>query len=159
MIKMLFRAAFALSVASLCLPAVAQQPIAAPAGFVPKQAMTFADADGRAVTVSAATPLPVGGLGGGAGGSSGPITYADISVTLSASQSTGAASVLPASTTRKVLMINPPTDCTLRISSGAGGGWPLFGGVPNTIAAGEVPANALYITGLSAGAAVTVWEG
>ena len=34
-------------------------PIAAPAGFVPQQALSFADTGGGAVAVSAAAPLPV----------------------------------------------------------------------------------------------------
>ena len=37
----------------------ASTPIAAPAGFVPQQALSFADTGGGAVAVSAAAPLPV----------------------------------------------------------------------------------------------------
>ena len=40
-------------------PAWAQQAITAPGGFVPRQAVSFAGGDGKAVTASAATPLPI----------------------------------------------------------------------------------------------------
>lgn len=46
-------------------PAAAQETIFAPAGSVPKQATTFDDGTGKAATVSAAAPLPVGDRGTG----------------------------------------------------------------------------------------------
>lgn len=89
-----------------------------------------------------------------------PATYVDVSVTsLSSGQAAGTATVIGANTLRKSLMINPPADCILTLASAASTGWPLFGGVPNTISGVECPANALFVVGLSAGAALTVWEG
>jgi hypothetical protein len=77
---------------------------------------------------------------------------------LSAGQAAGTSTVLAANADRKALMIVPPANCALSIESGAAGGWPLFGGVPNTISGQECPLNALYLVGLAADAAVTIWE-
>lgn len=88
------------------------------------------------------------------------LAWADVSIAaLSAGQAAGTSTVRGASATRKALMINPPADCLLKISTAAGsGGWPLFGGVPNTIIGQACPTNALYITGLATGQAVGIWE-
>jgi hypothetical protein len=100
---------------------------------------------------SAATPLPVGAPG---------TAYTDASIaSLSAGQAAHTATVLAANANRKALMINPPADCILTIATAATAGWPLFANVPNTIVGQECPTNALYLVGLSAGAAVTIWEG
>lgn len=87
--------------------------------------------------------------------------FADVSVaSLSAGQAAGTTTVLAANASRKALMVNPPADCTLLIASAAGStqGYPLFGNVPNTITGQECPTNALYVYGLSAANALTIWE-
>lgn len=88
----------------------------------------------------------------------GGLGFADQSVTsLSAAQAAGTDPVLPVNVNRKALKIVPPSDCTLKIGT-SGAGIPLFGGVPNEFSGGDCPTNALYITGLSTGVAVTIWE-
>jgi len=76
---------------------------------------------------------------------------------LSAGQAAGTTEILAANANRKALKIVPPADCTLRIGA-TGAGIPLFGGVANEFSGGDCPTNALFVTGLTAGVAVTVWE-
>lgn len=84
--------------------------------------------------------------------------FTDRSVgSLSAGQAAGTAEILAANPNRKALKIVPPADCTLKISNG-GAGIPMFGGVANEFSGGDCPTNALYVTGLSVGVAVAVWE-
>lgn len=83
----------------------------------------------------------------------------DVSIaSISSTQASATDPVLASNVDRRVLMINPLADCTLRITAGAGRGWPLYGGVPNSISGEECPTNALYISGLATGAALTIWE-
>lgn len=113
------------------------------------------------------TLTDAGGAGGGSGSVSSPIVsrapgtlYTDVSVaSLSAGQAAGTSTIIAANANRKSLMVNPPADCFLAISSGATAGWPLFAGVPNIITGQECPTNALYVDGLTAATALTVWEG
>ncbi|PHP21359.1 hypothetical protein CG471_01970 [Sphingobium sp. IP1] len=85
--------------------------------------------------------------------------YTDVSVaSLSAGQAAGTTSVIAANAARKGIKIIPPSDCILKIVSGATGGVPLFGGVANDFSGPECPINALYLSGLLLGAAVTIWE-
>lgn len=76
---------------------------------------------------------------------------------LTSQQAAGSSSVLPVNVNRKALKIVPPSDCTLKIGT-SGAGIPLFAGVPNEFSGGDCPTNELYITGLSTGVAVTIWE-
>ena len=80
---------------------------------------------------------------------------------LSAGQADGTAPILAANDDRTAIKIVPPADCFLRVVSGGSGvgGIPLFGGVSNDFSGHDCPMGALYITGLSAGAALTIWEG
>lgn len=108
-------------------------------------------ADGVAQDVSVSAPLPSMAPGS---------AFVDVSIaSLSAGQVAGTASIIGANPARKSLMINPPADCVLTLSSGAVRGLPLFGGVANSITGQECPTNALYVSGLSTGAALTIWEG
>lgn len=77
---------------------------------------------------------------------------------LSAGQAAGTSAILAANANRTAIKIVPPADCTLAIASGASVGIPLFGGVANEFSGGDCPTNALYVTGLTAGAAITIWE-
>lgn len=88
------------------------------------------------------------------------LVWNDVSIAaLSAGQAAGTTAVLVSAVGRKGLMFNPPADCLLKISTAAGaGGWPLYGGVPNSIVGQPCPTNALYITGLATGQAVGIWE-
>ncbi|MEO6217773.1 MAG: hypothetical protein ABIO86_17225 [Sphingomonas sp.] len=84
---------------------------------------------------------------------------ADVSIaSLSAAQAAGTAAIRPANPMRDVIMINPPIDCTLTLAPGVTTGMPLFGGVPNSFEGQLCPSNALYIVGLGAGVAVSIWE-
>lgn len=84
--------------------------------------------------------------------------FTDQSVaSLSAGQAAGTTEILAANANRKAVKVGPPADCTLKIGT-SGAGIPLFGGVANEFSGGDCPTNALYVTGLSAGVAVTVWE-
>ncbi len=80
---------------------------------------------------------------------------------LTAGQAAGTDPILAANANRSAIKIVPPADCLLRtVSGGSGvGGIPLFGGVPNEFSGQSCPMGALYITGLAAGAALTIWEG
>ena len=80
---------------------------------------------------------------------------------LSANQAAGTAAVLAANDSRTAIKIVPPVDCLLRVVSGGSGvgGIPLFGGVSNDFSGHDCPMGALYVTGLSAGTALTIWEG
>lgn len=80
--------------------------------------------------------------------------YADRSV----SSYAAATPVVAENSSRRILKIVPPADCLLTLTSGAAFGEPLYGGVANTFEGNECPANALYITGLTAGVAITIWE-
>lgn len=87
------------------------------------------------------------------------IAYVDQSVaSLTVGQAAGTSTILAANSARKVLMVNPTSNCALTVASGATTGWPLFANIPNVIDHG-VPASALYVYGLSAGAVLTIWEG
>jgi hypothetical protein len=77
---------------------------------------------------------------------------------LSANQAAGTEAVLPGNADRIALKIVPPADCRLGITSGAATGTPLYGGVENTFDGLGCPTNALYIGGLTTGAAVLIWE-
>lgn len=129
-----------------------EEPIVdAHAGIVPEMALSFGTRRSAARAVDRQNPLPA--LAPAA-------LYADASIaTLSADKAAGTEPVLPPNPARRGVMIVPPVDCRLTLAPGAAGGWPLFAGVPNSIAAPEVPANALYLAGLPAGASVTIWEG
>jgi hypothetical protein len=86
--------------------------------------------------------------------------FAEVSInSLSANQAAGTQAIVAANAGRKTLMLNPPADCVLTITSGATKGRPLFGNVPNAIAGPECPTNALFVSGLSAGQTLTIWEG
>jgi hypothetical protein len=101
-------------------------------------------------TIATSSPLPAAAPGS---------NYVDISIaSLTAAQANASSPVIAANSERRVLMINPPADCVLRISAGAGRGWPLYGNVPNSISGEECPTNALYVTGLATGVALTIWE-
>jgi hypothetical protein len=82
-------------------------------------------------------------------------TYTDHSIaSLSAGQAAGAAAVIAANPDRRNVKIVPPADCVVRIASGGVGGIPIFAGVAN-----DIPlANALFVTGLPAGVALTLLE-
>lgn len=88
------------------------------------------------------------------------LEWVDVTIaSLSSGQAAGVAAVLSGNADRKGLMINPPVDCLLKIATADdAGGWPLYGGVPNSIVGQSCPTNALYLTGLSAGQAVAIWE-
>jgi hypothetical protein len=81
--------------------------------------------------------------------------YTDVSVaSLSAGQAAGTTAVIAANPNRELVKIVPPADCVVRITSGGVGGIPIFADVAN-----DIPlANALFITGLAAGDAVTILE-
>lgn len=66
--------------------------------------------------------------------------------------------VLTSNASRRALKIVPPADCLLTLSSGAAMGLPLYGGVDNTLEGNECPENTLYITGLTAGVSILIWE-
>lgn len=84
--------------------------------------------------------------------------FVDQSITsLSSGQAAGTSSVLAIKTDRKSLKIVPAADCTLKLGT-SGLGIPLFAGVANEFSGGNCPTNALYITGLTVGASVTIWE-
>lgn len=86
--------------------------------------------------------------------------YVDKSIaSLSAGQAAGTTAILPEVGMRTSLVIQPPADCYLSITSGLTTGYKLFGGVPNMIAQGACPRNQLFISGLSAAVRVEIWEG
>ena len=78
---------------------------------------------------------------------------------LSSGQAAGTSTVIAANTSRHVLVIVPPADCTLTLTSGSTRGIPLIGGLPNTFSGAEVPTNALYVSGLTAGQTLVILEG
>lgn len=82
-------------------------------------------------------------------------SYTDRSVaSLSSGQAAGTSSVIAANAIRRNVKIVPPADCTVRLAPGGAGGIPIFAGVAN-----DIPlANALFVTGLAAGAALTILE-
>lgn len=87
-------------------------------------------------------------------------SFTDSSIaSLSSLQAAGTSSVLPTNVNRKSLKIVPPADCVLTLTAGSSAGIPLFAGVPNTLAGGDCPTNALYVTGLVAGNTLVIWEG
>lgn len=87
-----------------------------------------------------------------------PVTLTDDSIaSLSAGQAAGTSVILAANTSRRALVIDPPADCLLTFTSGGTTGYRLFANVPNGVT--PVPTNALYISGLAAGQAVTILEG
>ena len=87
------------------------------------------------------------------------IPYADRSVSsMSTQQAAGTSAVLGVNTARHALVITPPTDCFLSIVAGSSVGIPLFAGIPNTFSGPECPSNAIFVLGLSAGNALTIWE-
>lgn len=79
-------------------------------------------------------------------------------VALTAQQAAGTDPVLAANPARRALQIVPPAACMLRLASGAAGGVPLRGDQPNQLAGPSCPTNALYVTGLAAGALLTILE-
>lgn len=85
--------------------------------------------------------------------------FADQSITsLSSGQAAGTSTVLAANTDRTALKIVPPIDCFLAVASGQTTGIPLYGEIENTFEGNGCPTNALYIVGLTAAAAVLIWE-
>lgn len=85
--------------------------------------------------------------------------FTDASITsLSAGQAAGTTAILPANPSRTALKLVPPADCTLTIGSALTTGIPLYGGVSNDLTGGDCPTNQLFVRGLSAGAALTMWE-
>lgn len=124
--------------------------VAAPGGFVPVHSIGFGALDALSTPVEPQHPLPSGGYAQ---------SYADRSVTsLSSGQAAATTPLLAANASRQALMIVPPIDCTLTLISGGSTGQPLYGGVANRMLGQECPSNDLYISGLSAGASVTIWE-
>lgn len=86
-------------------------------------------------------------------------SYVDKTVpAIAASQASGTSAVIGVNAARKAVVIVPPADCTLCIASGATSGVPLYGGIPNSFVGSECPANALFISGLTAGQSVVIWE-
>lgn len=85
--------------------------------------------------------------------------FRDVSVaSVSAAQAAGTATVVDVNRARVALVIVPPVDCLLKLSAAGSSGLPLYGGVPNSFVGEECPTNPLYISGLSVGQAVTIWE-
>lgn len=112
------------------------------------------------VSVSSSAAVPVqNATGGTLLVASNGLTYADVSVaSLTSGQAAGTNAVIGVNASRKALAINPPADCILRLSGSAAAGMPLYGGIPNVFVGPECPTNALFISGLSAGQSVTIWE-
>jgi hypothetical protein len=114
------------------------------------------------VPVSLQTPLPVTAVDEAgqpiSPGTVAGLTYTDTSIaSLSANQAAGTTAILAASATRKALVINPPANCGLALSSGGPVIWPLFANVPNSFIGQECPTAALYLTtGLSAAQALPI---
>lgn len=77
-------------------------------------------------------------------------------VTLSAEQAAATAPLLARNDLRRVLVVVPPADAFLRI--GSTDSYPLYAGVPNEFEGARCPTNALYVTELSEGDALTIWE-
>jgi hypothetical protein len=85
--------------------------------------------------------------------------YTDVSITsLTSAQAAGTDPILPQDVARKALKIQPSSNCILSITSGSSVGITLVAGFPNDFSAGECPANALYVKGLAAGTALTIWK-
>lgn len=126
----------------------------------------YRDADGlNDVPVSAATPLPVADAVGASAASpkftaQSGLPYADASISsLSAGQAAGTAVILAADTARKALVINPPANCGLTLSSGGPVIWPLFANAPNSFTGQDCPTGALYLTaGLATAQALPMAE-
>lgn len=138
---------------SLAHTQVVQLPQVKNAGgaSVPSSAAVLVDSTGAAH--SSSNPLPVTAVAP---------TYTVQNITsLSAGQAAGTAPILAANTNRRGLIIVPPADCRLKITNdgSTATGYPLYANAPNEIYLPGVPANALYIVGLSAGVTITIWEG
>jgi len=82
--------------------------------------------------------------------------YTDYSiVTLTSGQAAGTDPVIGINSARKALQIQPPSNCTLLLAANSPTGTALIGGVPNEF----IGTNPLWISGLTTGAKLVVWEG
>lgn len=88
------------------------------------------------------------------------LSYNDESVTLSSGQAAGTTAVIAENMGRRAIKFIPPTDCRIQLASGgdADTGVPIFADVEYSWVGGECPINALFVTGLSEGDALTIWE-
>jgi hypothetical protein len=77
---------------------------------------------------------------------------------LTPNQAAGVDPILAANTSRHSVLITPPRDAQLSITPQATTGRKLYANLPDTISGVGCPSNALYVTGLSAGDSIVLWE-
>jgi hypothetical protein len=103
---------------------------------------------------------PTNGAAGNQPISINAIPYTDRTVTLTAAQAGGTATIIAANPSRKAFAITPAADGRLYLNSGATGFYyPLYAGVTRSFSGQDCPTNAFYITGQTAGATLPIEEG